>query len=303
MRFLITALILFTGLEVLPCFVAAQCLSGNCRDGEGKYDFGYAIYTGSFLNGLPHGTGTMDYGGGEKYTGSFSKGAEHGNGLLYHKDGKAEEVNYSNGSIVRKTTMNVLGAPLVEGCKTGDCRNGYGEALFPSGNRYAGNFEDGRMHGKGKFTFAGGNVFEGLMKENIPARGKFSYQREQVEFNGDFNPDGTPMSGVYNFIGSESSVTIANNAIVKVSNPLADALEKEALAQTNMTYTKCPACDGKGITGSAATYSYTTPGTYTMSQFGQGRINLTNPVTHTSTGRTFYNVCGTCKGAKKIAAK
>lgn len=288
---------------LLRQFAIAQCLSGNCQNGEGSYDFGYAIYAGTFVNGLPDGIGTMDYGGGEKYTGAFSKGAENGNGLLYHKDGKAEEVNYSNGRIVRKSIINVIGAPLVEGCKTGDCRNGYGEAVFPSGNSYAGNFENGRMHGKGKFMFAGGNVFEGMMKDNIPANGKFTYQREKVEFNGDFNPDGTPMSGDYRFAGSESSVTIADNVIVKVNNPLADALEAEAGTQSSMTYTKCYACDGKGITGSAATYSYTTPGTYTMSQFGQGRINLTNPVTHTATGRTFYNVCGTCKGARKIPAK
>lgn len=296
-------IVLFSLLLLLSRLAIAQCRSGNCKDGEGSYDFGYAIYTGTILNGLPHGTGTMDYGDGEKYTGSFYKGSEHGSGLLYHKGGKAEEVSYKNGSIVRKTSMTVIGAPLVEGCKTGDCRNGYGEAIFPSGNSYAGNFENGRMQGKGKFTFAGGNVFEGLMKENIPANGRFTYQREKVEFNGDFNPDGTPMSGIYRFMGSESSVTIADNVIVKVNNPLADALENESGTPSSMTYTKCPACDGKGITGSAATYSYTTPGTYTMSQFGQGRINLTNPVTHTSTGRTFYNVCGTCKGAKKIPAK
>lgn len=287
----------------LSQFAVAQCLSGNCQNGSGRYNFGYAVYTGTFVNGLPDGIGTMDYGGGEKYTGAFSKGAENGKGLLYHKDGKAEEVSYSNGNLVLKQKIVIFGGPLVEGCKTGDCRNGYGEAVFPSGNSYAGNFENGRMHGKGKFTFAVGNVFEGQMKENLPANGRFTYQREKVEFNGDFNPDGTPMSGVYHFIGSESSVTIADNVIVKVNNPLADALEAEAGKPSSITYTKCPACNGKGITGAAASYSYTTPGTYTMSQFGQGRINLTNPVTHTSTGRTFYNVCGTCKGAKKIPAK
>lgn len=288
---------------LVATFVQAQCLSGNCQNGQGRYDFGYAIYTGAFVNGLPDGIGTMDYGGGRKYTGAFSKGAENGKGLLYDKDGKTEEVRYANGNIVIRQKINVLGAAMVEGCKTGDCSNGYGEASFPSGNSYAGNFVNGKMQGQGKFVFASGNVFEGLMKDNVPAHGKFTYHHEKVVFNGDFNPDGTPMTGVYRYIESESSVTVANNVIVKVNNPLADALAAEAKERRSITYAKCPACAGKGITGSAASYSYTTPGTYTMSQFGQGRINLTNPVTHTSTGRTFYSVCSTCKGAKQVPVK
>ena len=76
-----------------------------------------------------------------------------------------------------------------------------------------------------------------------------------------------------------------------------------SLENTNTKYTKCPTCNGEGIVGSSSTYSYSTPGTYTMSQFGQGRINITNPTTHTSQGRTFYNVCDRCKGSKQVLVK
>lgn len=277
----------------------SQCLSGDCHNGNGQYDYAYAIYTGSFLNGQAHGQGSMDYGKGEKYVGEFSNGLENGKGLLFHKDGTSEEVKYKNGAIVKKMVINFIGGVLVDGCKVGDCTDGYGEIDFESGNQYKGYFKNGFMHGKGKFQFVRGNVFEGELFENNPQKGKFTYSEKSVEFNGYFNSDGTPKSGIYYYPENESTVTIQDNVIVEVYNKKSEAIETDK----NVSYTKCPACNGEGIVGSSSTYSYTTQGTYTMSQFGQGRINITNPTTHTSQGRTFYNVCDKCKGAKKVPVK
>lgn len=276
--------------------VSAQCLSGNCKDGSGKSDLGYAVYEGSFKNGKPHGKGEIDY-GGDKYTGEFADGSEHGKGVLTHKNGKTENVEYSFGNLVRKAAPNYVGGAPVEGCKKGDCRNGSGEMYFPSGNRYVGEFQGGMIHGRGTFYFAGGNVFEGEIQENTIFKGKFSYHPEEVDFEGTFNPDGTPKTGLYTHHDTGATVKIQDNTITEVHNPAAEAQQKTASAK----HVKCPLCNGKGITGSKSSYSYTTAGTYTMSEFGQGRINLTNPSTTTTTGRTFYNVCSRCKGAGEIA--
>ncbi|RYZ62983.1 MAG: hypothetical protein EOO14_00515 [Chitinophagaceae bacterium] len=278
----------------------AQCLVGDCAHGEGKYNFGYAVYSGQFKNGLPHGKGTMDYGEGEKFTGLFEKGKENGFGILTHKNGVQEEVEYSNGNIVRKQAVVVVGGNVkVEGCIQGDCLNGFGAVQFESGNRYEGNFVNGSRQGKGRFVFAEGNVFEGEFAENLPVSGTFSYTKDRVTFTGTFYADGSPRTGTYHYLLNESKVEVKENVIVKISNPKAEALDAAAKPEPGKQRT-CTTCSGKGITGSASTYSYTTPGTYTMSQFGQGRIMQSNPQTHTSTGRTFYNLCSKCKGSGKL---
>lgn len=52
--------------------IVSQCLSGDCLNGIGKYDFAYAIYEGNFNDGKPNSQGIMDYGNGEKFEGSIS---------------------------------------------------------------------------------------------------------------------------------------------------------------------------------------------------------------------------------------
>lgn len=279
---------------------SAQCLSGNCKDGEGVADLGYAKYSGEFKNGKPYGKGVIDY-GDAKFEGAFSDGAEHGEGFLTPKNGKAEKVQYDHGNLVRIKPTNYVGGTPVEGCKKGDCKNGPGEIVFPSGNHYSGNFQGGMIHGFGTFYFAGGNKFEGELFENIMSKGKFTYYPEGIEFDGNFNEDGTPKTGIYKYPDNEVTVTVTNSVITKVYNPIAEALAKEEFEESNTHYVKCSACDGKGVTSSRASYSYTTAGTYTVSEFGQGRINLTNPTTTTSTGSAIYGICSQCKGHGKIA--
>jgi len=280
-------------------YSSAQCLRGDCKDGTGKSDLGYAVYEGSFKNGKPHGNGIIDY-GGDKYSGEFADGSEDGKGILTHKNGMTENVEYSFGNLVRKSAPNYVGGVPVEICKKGDCKNGSGEVHFPSGNRYVGNFQGGMIHGNGTFYFAGGNIFEGEIKENVIYKGKFSYHPEKVDFVGYFNQEGTPKTGLYTHYDTGATVKIQDNLITEVHNPALEAQLEAQQKAANVKHIKCPVCNGKGITGSKSSYSYTTAGTYTMSQFGQGRINLTNPTTTTSTGRTFYDVCSRCKGVGEI---
>lgn len=282
---------------IAPFLLCAQCIQGDCQNGIGKYDFGYGVYVGEFKNGLPHGKGTMDYGEGEKFTGNFLQGRENGVGLLWHKDGSCHEVDYVNGSISRKANILTVGTnPAVEGCVTGNCYTGYGELKFPGGNIYKGEFKNGQRQGRGAFFFASGNIFEGQFVNNYPDSGRFTYAKERMLFKGFFYNDGSPKTGIYLYPENESSIEIKDNTIVNITNAAGQA---EAAKKMD----KCIACNGKGITGSESTYSYTTAGTYTMSQFGQGRINLTNPETHTSKGRTFYNVCNQCKGKGQVVRK
>ncbi len=224
----------------------SQCLSGNCKDGFGKYDFGYASYEGIFKTGKPNGLGTMDYGGGDKFVGNFTNGQEDGKGQLFKKNVPAN-VTYINGKAkVIKEIITVGGnAPHVEGCQKGDCHNGFGIVQFQSGNRYEGNFENGVKSGEGKFYFAGGNVFTGTFIDNVNANGTFLYANEGVTFDGNYNDDGSPKTGKYYYATNKATALVENGKITKIDNPVADAARRKAIE--NSTPKPCYNCSGAGM--------------------------------------------------------
>jgi hypothetical protein len=46
-------------------------------------------------------------------------------------------------------------------CLRGDCINGFGTFLWPSGSRYDGDFHNGIRHGAGSYLFADGSLYVG----------------------------------------------------------------------------------------------------------------------------------------------
>ncbi len=246
----------------------AQCVSGDCINGKGKMDYGYAIYSGEFKSGRAHGYGIMDYGGGDKYEGHFMNGKEEGEGLLFKK-GHSVAVIYRNGFMQEKKERVVLGAG--DALKTdincsGDCENGIGSIKFPSGNVYTGSFKDGKFHGRGKMTFASGNILEGEFVNHFPARGSFIYASDGTTFNGTFNRDGTPQSGTYKSKETGGVVQIASGEITQVSNPRLDSMRA---SQPKYESKKCELCSGKGFSVMTSTkYEQLTPNVYQASSTG-----------------------------------
>jgi hypothetical protein len=63
------------------CFIAkAQCLSGNCENGNGIMNYSDGKYEGNYVNKLKEGKGTMIWKNGETYTGDFKNNLFNGNG-------------------------------------------------------------------------------------------------------------------------------------------------------------------------------------------------------------------------------
>ena len=58
-------------------------------------------------------------------------------------------------------TSLALGLNAQLDCIKGDCLNGYGTAIFPSGARYIGDFADGELHGRGILYFPDGSKYIG----------------------------------------------------------------------------------------------------------------------------------------------
>lgn len=243
----------------------AQCLSGNCKDGFGKYDFGFAVYEGNFKAGKPNGQGTMDYGGGDKFIGNFTNGQEDGDGQLYKKN-IPQAVTYVNGKVKVRVVQTNIGAnaPTIEGCLEGDCYNGFGRIKFPSGNLYEGNFVFGVRNGQGKFVFASGNVLTATFKDNEPVEGSFFYVNEDTTFYGSFNADGTPKTGDYKYPINRATVTIVNGVITNIDNPV--AREADEKAEREKEGKICSKCSGKGMCQGAA-YAQTTESYYTVNTY------------------------------------
>ena len=50
-------------------------------------------------------------------------------------------------------------------CIEGDCINGYGTATWASGDKYVGEYKDGKEHGQGTYTWASGHKYVGEYKD------------------------------------------------------------------------------------------------------------------------------------------
>lgn len=282
----------------------AQCISGDCKNGYGKMNLGYAVYEGSFKNGEPEGMGTMDYGGGDKYTGTWQKGKEDGAGTLYKK-GVATKVFYREGVLQVTPTKEVaIGGngdwkEKVLGCITGDCREGEGEIVFPSGNRYKGLFRNGVANGSGEWSFASGDVLKAVFEENKPLHGTYWHNDVKTLFTGTFNPDGTAKDGTYTARSMDAVVVVKDGHVTAEYHPKRDSLNAIA-AKHAREFGRCAYCEGKGQylnTTWSSMKSTRTEGTGWTPTGG-----YTSNVTYKTTGGFSQNMitCPKCKGTGEI---
>ncbi len=73
------------------------------------------------------------------------------------------------------------------GCKEGNCFNGYGKYQFANGNRYVGEFIDGKPHGNGILFCANGNKYLGSWQASLrQGQGKYIFM-EGHEYTGSFH--------------------------------------------------------------------------------------------------------------------
>lgn len=61
---------------------------------------------------------------------------------------------------------SLVPVPATGGCIEGDCTNGKGTFVWPSGSRYEGQWKNGKRNGHGIFTSAQGETYEGEFKDD-----------------------------------------------------------------------------------------------------------------------------------------
>lgn len=177
----------------------AQCLSGDCNNGTGEYDFGWCVYKGHFKDGKADGKGVMKY-SDYTYTGHFANGVEDGEGAIAYNDGKTEAVRYSKGRKLATGPAKLAAGEYKEvsghdpNCTSGDCINGPGVYKFPSGNTYSGNFKDRKREGQGTVTFANGDSFTGTWHDDVMSSGTYSFAGG-ARYTGTYNAQGLEQDG------------------------------------------------------------------------------------------------------------
>ena len=171
-------------LSFLWCnIVIAECQKGDCVNGVGTYSLSDDLkyigefqlgqfhgqgtllsygdkYVGEFKEGNYHGDGILTYSNGDKYVGEFQLGQFHGQGTFTDSYGNVKEGRWSN---------NVFGIEKVE-TKNNESTNVVANKekstiTYSNGDKYVGEFKDGKRHGKGTYNSSEGWIYVGDWKD------------------------------------------------------------------------------------------------------------------------------------------
>jgi hypothetical protein len=176
----------------------------------------YESYYGDYNMGKLDGFGTLKWKNGRQYVGEIKNNLFHGQGTMHYADGTVKSGKWENDKFVGSTETKT-------GCISGNCQNGFGTYISETGNRYTGEFYNGRYHGQGKYTFAAGDEYKGEFQNgayNGNGTYLFSNGNKYVgEFKNStyhgigtlFYANGTTKSGKWEngtFIGEEEDISV-----------------------------------------------------------------------------------------------
>ena len=148
-------LFLFTSLS-------AQCLDGDCWDGQGTFLYpSGAKYQGSFRDGKINGYGILFFSKGDIYEGEWVNHFREGEGKLTYKNGNIYNGSFRKSKFSGRGTMDYSNGDRYSGNWEKDVPNGKGKYQFNSGERYEGNFSDGKFSGNGTMFYTNGSRYEG----------------------------------------------------------------------------------------------------------------------------------------------
>lgn len=169
-------------LLLVLSFASGQCVSGDCMNGTGIYLFpSGAKYIGQFKNGKMEGIGSCYYTDGSKYQGEWEESYPQGNGIKILADGSRQKGEFIKGeyqipnppapapaekvdafaATPEKAAEPVKKEEQQKGCISGDCKNGKGIYIYPSGAIYIGEFKEGEIHGIGACHYSDGTKYQG----------------------------------------------------------------------------------------------------------------------------------------------
>ncbi|GAB2516651.1 M48 family metalloprotease [Spirosoma aerophilum] len=98
------------------------------------------------------------------------------------------------------------------GCVSGDCEDGTGVFVYPTRERYAGEFEEGDKHGEGTEYYADGKLkYKGNFRDNLRSDYGVYYYRNGDKYAGWFQNNMPNGKGTYYFADGEKVVATFKN--------------------------------------------------------------------------------------------
>lgn len=133
------------------------CISGDCKNGFGAFIYPYGDkYIGNWKDGKLNGQGTWINTDKSKTVGNWENDFQNG----------VFEVFNADGSLSHKEVW-VKGKGLLKSECEGNCENGWGTYVWEDGNRYEGNWKNGKKNGGGNLYFINGDTYFGNFLEDI----------------------------------------------------------------------------------------------------------------------------------------
>jgi len=194
-----------------------ECVSGNCKNGWGKYEYDNGYYEGFWNNDVKSGYGMYNWSESGKYIGNWEDDTMNGYGVYIaenddniignYKDGKlngngltvyGEEWTYgifNNGEI--STTYNFYTNEGETGCVAGDCQNQYGRLKWENGDSFTGFFSDGHFQ-MGTYQFTNGDRYTGMFNNDnqFDGTGRYFYE-DGGYYGGEWKNGGMDGIGYY----------------------------------------------------------------------------------------------------------
>lgn len=129
------------------------------------------------IKGVPHGSGEITLANGDKYTGAFSSGLYHGKGQMLYANNDQIVGEWAKGALVAKKEQ-VIGEQKIS-FKEGDEAKAYKGTIQAKQFTYEGTINiKSQPHGTGSTTFADCSKHEGLYDQgSMHGKGKYSFQK------------------------------------------------------------------------------------------------------------------------------
>lgn len=105
-------------------------------------------------------------------------------------------------------------------CTTGDCENGTGRYVYASGDRYIGEFKDGKRHGRGVYHYVNGSIYQGQFDQDR-RHGYGTYRWTNGDsFIGEYREDLRHGEGTYYFADGRIEEGVWDNGqMIRLKKP------------------------------------------------------------------------------------
>jgi len=159
----------------------ADCVSGNCVNGQGTYTLASGNkYVGEFKGTAFNGQGTYTWANGDTYVGEFRDDKWHGQGTYTYASGSKYVGEHKDGKKHGQGTWTFSNGGKYVGEYRDDKWHGQGTYTYFSGTQYVGEYvgewKDDKWHGQGTYTYADGSKYVGEWKDaKYHGQGTYTY--------------------------------------------------------------------------------------------------------------------------------